>query len=103
MLLGKDDVAGVPTKTHPGGPDDGRVPTANCFTQFNVQRTIAGDLALKRLGGTMGGLDRSRVSEALIVDDPLTATKAGAGALFCDAATGKLSYSDAKGVTHALY
>ena len=103
LVLGKDDVAGVPTKQHPGGPDDGRVPSANCFTQLNVLRNIAGDLGTKRLGGLMTGLHRSRISEALLVADPTAASKAGPGALFCNAATGKLCYTDAKSVVHPLY
>ena len=56
-----------------------------------------------RYGGLCTGLSQSRVSDALLFKDPQEAEGMGAGSLFCDRSSGKLSFVDAAKKVHALY
>jgi hypothetical protein len=87
--------------------DDGSLPLSNVVRQLTPARVVAGDVAAKRLGGLSTTLHRSTISEALVLNDPQHANKVmkevGAGCLFVDSGTGKLSYADRQSVVHALY
>ena len=104
LRLGKDDLAGkTPTPARPGGNDDGSVPASNAYNEVGTCREISGDVGKKRYGGLCTGLAQSRVSDALLFEDPQAAGGMQAGSLFCDSASGKLCFVDAARKLHALY